>query len=191
MTDWTSLIDILSLVTGIAYILLEIGQKNAMWWIGIATGLCCAASFGWQHAWASAGLNLYYVGMSVWGLYQWRSDKAAAGSGIHLRRLTLPVLALSAALLLSGLPLLYWLLSSTGDPAPWLDGGVFILSMIGTWWLAKAYPQQWLLWILADALSTWLALALGRPLLALLYGAYTLSAVYGWWHWKTKGDYLK
>ena len=191
MTDWTSLIDSLSLVTGIAYILLEIGQKNAMWWIGIATGLCCATSFGWQHAWASAGLNLYYVGMSVWGLYQWRSDKAAAGAGIHLRRLTLPVLALSAALLLAGLPLLYWLLDSIGDPAPWLDGAVFILSIIGTWWLAKAYPQQWLLWILADALSTWLAIALGRPLLAVLYGAYTLSAVYGWWHWKTKGDYLK
>ena len=185
--SWIELIDWICLVTGIAYILLEIGQRNAMWVIGIFTGAACAFSFGWQHAWASMGLNLYYVGMSVWGLIQWRQDDASEGEGIHLRQLTWPVAAVSAAILVLGTPLLAQVLRLGGDPAPWLDAVVFLLSAVGTWWLARAYPQQWLLWIVADTLTTALCVVLGSRLLTVLYAAYTLSAVYGYIHWIKKG----
>ena len=93
-------IEIFAFVTGLLYVILEIGQKNAMWVVGILTGVACAWSFGVQRLWASMGLNIYYVCVSVWGLYQWRRDsrlltgsgtvdsssEAAPKASIHLRK---------------------------------------------------------------------------------------------------------
>ena len=189
--SWIEVIDWICLATGIAYVLLEIGHKNAMWVVGILTGAACAISFGWQHAWASMGLNMYYVGISVWGLLQWRRDDAEAGAGeIHLRQPSAAVWIVSAALLLAGTPLLAWGLAAAGDPAPWLDGFAFTLSAIATWWLAKSYPQQWLLWIVADTVTTGLCVALGNWLLVVLYAVYTAAAVYGYFHWIKKGKQI-
>ena len=71
-----------------AYVVLEILQKNAMWVLGILTGAACAFSFGVQHVWASMGLNIYYVVISFIGLAKWRKDGARVAEGaIHLRAL--------------------------------------------------------------------------------------------------------
>ena len=67
---------------------LEILQKNAMWVLGIFTGAACAVSFGVQHVWASMVLNLYYVGVSFYGLRAWKKAGVQAGENvIHLRPL--------------------------------------------------------------------------------------------------------
>ena len=196
--DILQAIEIFAFVTGILYIVLEIGQKNAMWIIGILTGVACAWSFGVQTLWASMGLNLYYVGMSVWGLWQWRRDSRLLsersakedGAAIHLRRPGRRVLAASAVLAVVGSAGLIALLHLLGDKESAMDAVVAVLSAVATWWLAKSYPQQWLVWIFADLLSAVLCLTVGMYWMALLYGAYTASAVYGWFYWTRRGIYI-
>jgi len=176
------------MVTGLVYAVLEILQKNSMWIIGILTGAACAFSFGVQHAWASMGLNIYYMVMSVIGLYQWKKDSGKVEAGeIHLGRLNAGVVALSAVLMVAGTAAFYFILKQTGDSAPMLDAAATVLSIIATWWLTKSYPQQWLLWIVADIITVSLCIALEQYLLAFLYFAYICSAVYGYFHWKRKG----
>ena len=196
--DLIRIIEIFAFVTGILYIVLEIGQKNAMWVIGILTGVACAWSFAVQSLWASMGLNVYYVFMSVWGLWQWRRDRRLlsertgedAGNAIRLRRIPRRVLWVSAVLAVAGSAALIVLLHLLGDRESAMDAVVAVLSAVGTWWLAKSYPQQWLLWIFADLLSTLLCLAVGMYWMSLLYLAYTASAVYGWYHWTRRGTYI-
>ena len=197
--DILQAIEIFAFVTGIAYLLLEIWQKNAMWVIGILTGAACAYSFAVQRLWASMGLNVYYVFVSVWGLYQWRRDSrrlaeetaAEAGTGaIHLRHLPRKTLWTSLLLFLFGSAALIDLLRLLNDQESAMDAIVTVLSAIGTWWLARSYPQQWLVWIVADTLSTILCLTVGMHWMALLYVAYTVSAVYGYFHWKRKGVWI-
>ena len=204
--DLLQAIEIFAFVTGILYIVLEIGQKNAMWIIGILTGIACAWSFAVQTLWASMGLNIYYVFMSVWGLWQWRRDsmilsektrelppeEAAdeAKSAIHLRRPSRKVLIVSAVLAVVGSAVLIWVLHLLGDKESAMDAVVTVLSAVATWWLAKSYPHQWLIWLVADLLSAVLCLAVGMYWMALLYGAYTVSAAYGWFHWTRHGTYL-
>ena len=189
--DWIQAIEIFALVTGIAYVVLEIMQKNAMWVLGILTGSACAFSFGVQHVWASMGLNLYYVGMSVVGLIQWRKASAQVAEGeIHLQVVPRKVGIWSVVVFFVGSLALIQLLRAAGDAQPFLDGTATVLSVIGTWWLAQSYLQQWLLWIVADILTTTLCLTTGQYWLALLYIAYIASAVYGYFHWKTHGVYI-
>lgn len=181
-------IEIFAAVTGIIYAVLEILQKNSMWVVGILTSAACALSFGMQHVWASMGLNIYYVVMSVVGLYQWKKDGAQLQEGeIHLNPLTKGVVFWSAIAALAGILAFVWILRITGDAAPELDAAATVLSIIGTWWLAMSYVQQWFLWIVADIITTTLCIVTGQYALAVLYIAYILSAVYGYFHWKRRG----
>ena len=184
-------IEIFALVTGVVYLVLEILQKNSMWVVGILTSTACAFEFAITHVWASMGLNLYYVVVSVIGLIQWRKASEAVGEGeIHLARLPRAVAIWSAVLFVLCSLVLMQVLRAAGDPAPRLDAVAVTLSVIATWWLAQSYLQQWLLWIVADILTTTLCLSTGQYWMAALYIAYIASAVYGYFHWKRKGKYL-
>lgn len=176
------------MVTGVLYVVLEILQKKAMWVVGILTGAACAFSFGVQHVWASMGLNLYYVAVSVIGFIRWKKAEEAVGEGdIHLTPLPRNVALWSAAAFVVGGLAVIWILHMVGDAAPFLDGAATMLSVIGTWWLAQSYLQQWVLWIVADILSTLLCISTGQYWMAVLYAVYVFSAVYGYFHWKKAG----
>lgn len=184
-------IEIFAFATGIAYIVLEILQKNAMWVLGILTGAACAFSFGVQQVWASMGLNLYYMAMSVVGLVQWRRASAQVADGeIHLARLSPKTAVWSGLLFVAGTLLLLCVLRAAGDAAPALDAVSTMLSVVGTWWLAQSYLEQWLVWVVADILTSALCLFTGQYWMTVLYAVYVASAVYGWFHWKKRGKYL-
>ena len=184
-------IEIFALVTGIVYVVLEILQKNAMWVVGILTGAACAFEFAVTHVWASMGLNLYYVAMSVVGLIQWRKASGQVEEGdIHLRKVSLKAGILSAVLFTAGTAVMIPVLKATGDPAPFLDAIAVMLSVVGTWWLAQSYLEQWFIWIVADVLTTTLCLTTGQYWMAALYLVYIGSAVYGYIHWKSRGKYV-
>ena len=184
-------IEIFALVTGIVYVVLEILQKNAMWVVGILTGAACAFEFAVTHVWASMGLNLYYVAMSVVGLIQWRKASGQVEEGdIHLQKVSLKAGIFSAVLFTAGTAVMIPVLKATGDPAPFLDAIAVMLSVVGTWWLAQSYLEQWLIWIVADVLTTTLCLTTGQYWMAALYLVYIGSAVYGYFHWKSRGKYV-
>ena len=191
--DW---MQVFTLVTGVIYIVLEIRQKNFMWVVGIATSLAAMWVFFRQGLYASFGLNTYYLITSFIGLWHWSrdrkrlSDVPQTDDVIHLNRLSTRVVALSAALAAVGIFALAHLMELVENPMSHLDATVTVLSAIATWWLVKSYLQQWWLWIAADFLSTVLCASQGMWWMTALYAAYTLSAVYGYIHWKRKGQYV-
>lgn len=191
--DW---MQVFTLVTGVIYIVLEIRQKNFMWVVGIATSLAAMWVFFRQGLYASFGLNTYYLITSFIGLWHWSrdrkrlSDVQQADDVIHLNRLNVRIAALSAILAIVGIFALAHLMELVENPMSYLDATVTVLSAIATWWLVKCYLQQWWLWIAADFLSTVLCASQGMWWMTALYAAYTLSAVYGYIHWKRKGQYV-
>ena len=203
---------IFTLVTGVIYIILEIRQKNFMWVIGVLTSVAAMWVFFRQGLYASFALNTYYLVTAFIGLWQWSRDKkklvAEGGSDvvaeaqpegdrIHLNRLTAKTVVASAVVMVLGtfglVELMQWL-NSAGilqeNPMSYLDSAATVLSAIATWWLVRSYIQQWWLWIAADLMSTILCASQGMWWMTALYAAYTLSAVYGWAHWKRNGRYI-
>ena len=194
--DW---MQIFTLVTGVIYIVLEIRQKNFMWVVGIATSIAAMWVFFRQGLYASFGLNTYYLITSFIGLWHWGRDRkrlvanessAQADDVIHLNRLPLRAVVLSAVIAVAGTFALAWLMKLVENPMSYLDSAVTVLSAIATWWLVRSYIQQWWLWIAADCMSTLLCLSQGMWWMTALYAAYTLSAVFGYIHWKRKGQYV-
>ena len=197
---------IFTLVTGVIYIILEIRQKNLMWVVGIATSLAAMWVFFRQGLYASFGLNTYYLITAFIGLWQWGKDRQKLGTAktskkskaakksepaIHLNRLPWRTVVISAIVLIAGTYGMAQLMELLENPMSYLDSAVTVMSVVATWWLVRAYIQQWWLWIVADALSTLLCASQGMWMMAVLYGAYSLSAIYGYIHWKRHGQYIK
>ena len=185
--------EIFTLVTGVIYIVLEIRQKNFMWIVGVATSLAAMWVFFRQGLYASFGLNTYYLITSFIGLWQWGKDRQKLGAAkpvIHLNRLSWKTVIISFLIILVGTYGMAQLMELLENPMSYLDSAVTVMSVVATWWLVRAYIQQWWLWIVADALSTLLCASQGMWMMAILYGAYSLSAIYGYIHWKRHGQYI-
>ena len=188
--DWNLAFEIFTLVTGVAYVILELWQKKAMWVVGIFTAAAAVVVFASKGLYASVLLNCYYLFASVAGLRFWNEDSKAVEEGIHLRRLTPGTALVSLAVLLAGTALLRLLLVALHDPSSLLDAFIAVLSAIATWWLGRSIPQQWLLWIVADTASSALCFSQGLDWMGGLYVIYTVTAVYGWFHWRRNGTYV-
>lgn len=190
-----NILEIFTLITGVIYVILEIRQKNAMWVLGIITSLASMLVFFSQGLYASFGLNAYYLITAFIGLWQWRKDKGAIedSSKIHLNTLTWKTAALSAMIFICGtigLSAGMEYMSELGfkeNPMSLLDSSIAVLSAVATWWLVKAYLQQWWLWIAANVLSVALCAAQGMWWMALLYILYMVAAIIGLLHWKRYG----
>ena len=187
---------IFTLVTGVIYIILEIRQKNFMWVVGVATSIAAMWVFFRQGLYASFGLNTYYLVTAFIGLWQWRKAKEVVATSeqgsdvIHLRRLTWRTALISLLVTLAGTVALAEVMELLENPMSFLDAAVAVLSAVATWWLVRAYLEQWWLWIIADAMSAVLCAMQGMWWMTALYAAYALSAVYGYYHWKRKGQYV-
>lgn len=171
-----------------------------MWVLGILTSLASMWMFFINGAYASFGLNVYYFITAFIGLWQWAKDKGRIAEGndrIHLNRLSFKVIVLSVLLCASLVLALSWgmeRLHGIGllneNPMPWLDASIAAVSVVATWWLVKAYLEQWWLWIIANSLTVLLCLEQEMWWMAALYIVYVASSLFGLRHWRRNGVYV-
>jgi nicotinamide mononucleotide transporter len=72
---------------------------------------------------------------------------------------------------------------------PFMDSLVFCLGLFATWMVARVYLENWVYWILVDAVSIYLYLAQGLLVTAGLFVVYLVMASIGlrsWWQIRTR-----
>ena len=72
----------------------------------------------------------------------------------------------------------------TNNSLPYLDAGVTVLSFLATWMATRKYIENWLIWLVADPLAMVLYAMKGGWLYPVLFGVYTIMAIYGYIQWK-------
>ena len=83
--------------------------------------------------------------------------------------------------------IIYWILITwTDSSVPVCDSFTTALSMVALWALAQKYAEQWLLWLVVDAVCTVLYIYKQIPFTACLYAFYTVMAVLGFRQWLKK-----
>ena len=179
-------LDILTTVLGLIYIWLEYRASIALWVVGIIMPALDIYLY-WSHGlYGDAGMAVYYTLAAVYGFYIWKFKKTRRLKQslpiIHLpRRKYLPVLLFF--LLAWGTTYLI-LVEWTNSTVPLLDSFTNALSFVGLWALARKYLEQWLFWIVVDAVCCFLYIQKGIPFKAGLYGLYVFIAIAGYYKWK-------
>lgn len=157
-----------------------------MWPVGLLTSLFYIVIFYQTKFYADMGLQVYYVVISAYGLYNWMYGKKGQSTGklyiskIRLRQLI--VLAPIAVVLFAGLS--YILIHYTDSPVPYGDSFTTAISIIATWMLARKILEQWLLWIVANAVSLALYSYKGMYPTTILFVFYTGLSVVGYIQWR-------
>jgi nicotinamide mononucleotide transporter len=78
-----------------------------------------------------------------------------------------------------------WLLIKyTDSTVPLADSCITALSIIAMWLLAKKYVEQWLVWMVVDAISCVLYIYKDLYFTSGLYGFYAVIAIFGYLKWK-------
>jgi nicotinamide mononucleotide transporter len=127
---------------------------------------------------AMACLNVYYVVISIYGLWSWKVAPQICRIG--KRTALFCVLAIMLLFLL-----LFFILGRFTDaPLPWADALITSMSVVATWMLSRSYLEQWWIWMAANALAIGVYGWQGLYPTAILYIAYTVAAVIGLNRWK-------
>jgi len=170
-------IEIFGAITGIVYVILEIYKRPSMWVVGILTSLVYMYVFGRAGFYAMAGLNGYYVAISIYGWWSWKMTQNICRAG----KRTISFCLLSIVFLFT---LLFFILGRyTDSPLPWADALITSMSMVATWMLSRSYLEQWWIWIAANILAVTVYGWQGLYPTMILYIAYTAAAIIGYRRW--------
>lgn len=182
------LLDAFSTVLGLIYLYLEYKANIWLWLVSIVMPIVHSVLYLKAGLYADFGMEFFYVVVAVCGYLSWRfgkkKEKGEKGKGLaitHFPRRLIPVTTVAFAALWIGI---YYLLTTVTDSTvPVADSFTTALSIIAYWALAKKYAEQWLLWLVVDAVCTVLYFHKQIPFSASLYGFYTVAAVVGYLNW--------
>ena len=190
-------IQIISLISGVIYMVMQILQHRLMWYVDFITAgaalivaFCNLQDGIWSPLWAQVFINVYFIVMAAIGIFTWKRLSDVTGEKMHIVRLSGKRIAAIIAIILVGAPLICFLLSRTNDPSPILDGISLTLCAVAAWLLTCSHIENWYLWIAADAVSVILYAGQGAWWMAVLYACYTASSFIGIAHWKRNGVYV-
>lgn len=180
----TSRLEIVSVVFGLAYVLLA-ARENIWCWPAALIGTGTAILLFWDASLLmESALNVYYLAMAVYGWWHWRhggqQDSGLVISSWQSRQHFQAIALIAVLTLVSGL----MLSRHTGAALPFVDSFTTWSAVITTWMVARKILQNWLYWIVIDSVSVWLYLQRELYLYALLFTAYTIIAVFGYLTWR-------
>jgi nicotinamide mononucleotide transporter len=188
----TTPLELISFVLAVITVLLNIRQNHWAWLFSILSSATYALVFFDARLYGDTGLQLVFIGLSIWGWHQWLkvkpkvqvgSDTAAASIGVS--RLSARGWRSSAAGWLAGFVALAWFLHHyTDTDVPRIDGFLTAGSLLGQWLLAQKKLETWYVWIVVDVLYVGLYLYKSLMLTAILYAIFVALALAGLRAWQ-------
>ncbi|MES2295790.1 MAG: nicotinamide riboside transporter PnuC [Pseudomonadota bacterium] len=153
------------------------------WWTGILGCSLFALLFYGAALYADMVLQVFFIGASALGWWQWRRGAHGQGLPVSSGRLaqlawTIPVgLAATAGY---GAMLHHY----TNAYAPFADSAVLVFSVIAQLLLMQRRVESWPFWLLVNSIAIPLYLSRELQLTALLYAGYWCNALVSWLLWR-------
>jgi nicotinamide mononucleotide transporter len=188
-TNW---IEVTGTILSLIYLYLSVKQKIGLWIFGFLCSAMYVVVFFQSKFYADMSLQFYYLGVSIYGWINWKRALSSTGKELPITRTSTKqalYLALAAGLIFAGY--LFVLLNFTDSPLPKSDSFTTALSIVATWMLARKMLENWLLWIVVDAVSCGLYVYKELYPTAILFAIYTVMAVIGYWQWKKAMNKVK
>lgn len=173
-----------AVVLAIAYLLLAMRENILCWYCALASATIYTVLFWDASLPMQSLLNIYYMGMAVYGWWQWRRG-GESHAGVVIQ--SLPVkrhLALLAGIVAVSAVSGYWLDSQGAGAWPFADAFTTWASLVVSWMVAKKILENWLYWIVIDGICVFMYFDRGLHLSSLLFAAYVVIAVFGYISWR-------
>lgn len=180
-----NIIEIIGTIAGLIFLYLEIKQNKWLWPVGLLTSVMYIYVFFVAKLYADMSLQFYYVFISIYGWIIW-----SYGSNQSKKELPVTHLSRKLFLILFGVSMAiyvfisYVLVNFTDGSVPYWDAFTTALSIVATWMLARKILEQWLVWVVVNAVSLGLYIYKGLYPTSILFFFYTVLAIIGYLQWK-------
>lgn len=187
ISTWQSItpVEFWAVITSIAYAWLA--SRNSIWcWLfGIASPiLTMYALYFYFNLYAEVILQFYYIGMAIYGFYTWKfGGLKHSEKRIEVWTIKKHIQVIITGLILS-IILGYVLKNYTEAASTYVDSFTTVFAVFATYMTAKRVLENWIYWIVIDTISIFLYAGRGGYFFAMLFFAYTVIAVYGFYHWR-------
>jgi nicotinamide mononucleotide transporter len=178
----TSALEALSVLLGLAYLLLAVRRDRWCWLAGGASSAILVYLSARARLPMQAALQVYYVAMSVYGFWYWSAREGAAERNVTTWPLRLHLAALGAILFASVVSARL-LAAETRAAWPYLDSLTSWSSLFATWLVARVKLENWVYWFVIDAALAFLFAAQKLYFVALLSIIYVGIVVVGFLSW--------
>ena len=176
-------LEVAGAVIGLVYLWLEYRASVWLWAAGIVMPAIYIFIYAKSGFYADMGINIYYL---LAGIYGWAVWLRRGENGEELPISHTPH-RLIAPLTLLGIAcwgvILFILLRYTDSTVAFGDSFTTAASIVALYMLARKYAEQWIVWIVIDVVCCWLYLSKGLYPTAILYGLYSLLAIFGYRKW--------
>ena len=183
-----SLLEVTAVVFAMAYLLLAVRENVLCWLFAFLSTAIYTVLFWDVSLLMESALNVYYMVMAVYGWHQWtrggtNGDELPHALAVRSMTASQHVWVIATIVVLSAIS--GYLLGEHSSAAwPYVDSFTTWASVITTYLVARKYLQNWLYWIVIDAVSVPLYIDRGLNLTALLFVAYVVIAVVGYFKWR-------
>lgn len=178
--EWTSVL----LNIGYAYLL---GRQLRMGWLfGFVASSLGVLLYAVEDAWLMAALNVFYAIMGLYGWWSWgrpEVERTVVRWSVQRHGIMLLLTGIGMALLLAGM-------HAMDQPGRFLGMEAFIASsaMVATWMMGRKVLENWIYWMVGDAVGVVYNHLIGYSGYALLNVVYIGLAVYGFMRWRRQMD---
>ena len=177
----TSVIETIAVIFAVIYLALAI-QRNIWCWAAAAVSTSLyLVIFIDVKLYAESLLQVFYLGMAGYGFLRWRAVELEALAPVI--RWSYPNHAIAMVAISLGTALLGAALRLTDAAWPLVDAFTTTASLFATWMVAQRVLENWLYWLIIDAISIALFIDRGLYFTALLFGLYIVMIAFCWRSW--------
>jgi len=177
--------EIVAMLTGVVYAVLAARRNRLCWVAGAVSSALAALLAGLRGLPMQSALQVFFVGMSVYGWLSWTRSAAQGELPVGLWPLTSHLIAALAVTALS-FAIAQLLASETKAAWPLLDSLTAGFSLLATWLAARAKLENWLYWIAIDGVLVFLFYVQELPYLAFLNLLFIGIATGGFIAWRRR-----
>jgi nicotinamide mononucleotide transporter len=169
------------------YVILAAKESIWCWIFGIVGAILWAyAAYNFFNLYIDALLQLYYVFVSIYGWYEWNRGGKKRDK-LEISRLSVEghfklIAGGFASTLIAG----YFFGKYTAAASTYLDAFTTVFSIITTYLVTRKILENWLYWVVIDAVYIYLYFSREGYLFALLNVVFVGISVIGYFNWRRK-----
>lgn len=177
--------ELIAVFSSLAYVILAAHKNIWCWPAAIISTVLYTFLFYEVYLWMDSVLQLYYLAMAVYGWYCWR------GNFVSSQTVALPlkkykgITHIKAIVCLTVISAVigFFMAQYTPTDFPYLDSATTVFAVFTTYLVTQKVVENWIYWVVIDALSIFLYIEKGLIPTASLFACFTLIAIYGYFSW--------
>ena len=126
---------------------------------------------------------LYYLPSQFIGYYLWNKNSNEENGDVKGKKLTIVQSLVLVGFITVGVLGYKLVLDYLGGTGTLLDSASTVTSVVANALMMMRYREQWLLWIIIDAITVVMWLLVGDFIMVTMWAVYLINAFYGYYNW--------